>query len=149
MGMWLVLEGKLTLGMLIAFRIISGNVILCYNSQVCIKVSESLVSMERLSDILDQNPELSREEDKDQIVMPPIKGDIALKMYVSDSVLQVLTRLTTLFHQWGKICWYIGQSGSGKSIQTIARFAPDWGAFLLMIMTLVKFICLVCVVRLV
>ena len=32
-------------------------------------------TMERLSDI-DQNPELSRKEDRDQIVMPPIKGKI-------------------------------------------------------------------------
>ena len=35
--------------------------------------------MERLSDILDQNPELSSEDEINQIVMPPIRGNIRLK----------------------------------------------------------------------
>ena len=77
-GMWLVLEGDLTLGMLIAFRIISGNVTgpLLQLSSLYQGFQGVQVSMERLSDILDQNAELNREDDVNQIAMPPIQGNI-------------------------------------------------------------------------
>ena len=77
-GMWLVLQGELTLGMLIAFRIISGNVTgpLLQLSGLYQGYQMVQVSMERLSDILDQNPELSKGSDINQIAMPPIQGNI-------------------------------------------------------------------------
>ena len=77
-GMWLVLQGELTLGMLIAFRIISGNVTgpLLQLSTLYQGYQMVQVSMERLSDILDQNPELNRDGDISQISMPPILGNI-------------------------------------------------------------------------
>ena len=69
--MWLVLKGDLTLGMLIGLRIISGNAgPLLQLSSLYQGFQKVWVSLERLSDILDQNPELSREEDIDQISMP-------------------------------------------------------------------------------
>ena len=77
-GMWLVLEGDMTLGMLIAFRIISGNVTgpLLQLSTLYQGYQQVQVSMERLSDVLDQTPELSVGEDVDQIAMPSIRGDV-------------------------------------------------------------------------
>ena len=73
-----MLQGELTLGMLIAFRIISGNVTgpLMQLSGLYQGFQKMQVSMERLSDILDQNPELSNPDDISQIALPPIKGNI-------------------------------------------------------------------------
>ena len=97
-GMWLVLKGDLTLGMLIAFRIISGNVTgpLLQLSSLYQGFQKVQVSMERLSDILDQNPELAREDDKDQIVMPPIKAIFALRTCVLDLALKDHIKSITL-----------------------------------------------------
>ena len=77
-GMYLVLEGELTLGMLIAFRIIAGNVTgpLMQLSGLYQGFQKMQVSMERLSDILDQNPELSNSDDVAQIALPSVKGNI-------------------------------------------------------------------------
>ena len=42
------------------------------------------LSMERLSDILDQNPELSSAQEIGQITMPLLKSSIRLRTCVSD-----------------------------------------------------------------
>ena len=133
-GMWLVLKGDLTLGMLIAFRIISGNVTgpLLQLSSLYQGFQKVQVSMERLSDILDQNPELAREDDKDQIVMPPIKGDIRFEdvrfRFGSKGPYQVNN--VSLRIDEGSFVGIVGQSGSGKSTLTklLPRlYAPDAG----------------------
>ena len=133
-GMWLVLKGDLTLGMLIAFRIISGNVTgpLLQLSGLYQGFQKVQVSMERLSDILDQNPELSREDDKDQIVMPPINGDIRFEdvrfRFGSNGPYQVNN--VSLQIEEGSFVGIVGQSGSGKSTLTklLPRlYAPDTG----------------------
>ena len=76
--MYLVLEGDLTLGMLIAFRIISGNVIgpLLQLSGLYQGFQKVQISMERVADIIDQNPELSSADELNQIPLPTIKGNI-------------------------------------------------------------------------
>ena len=53
-GMWLVLKGEFTLGQLIAFRIIAGNVTNLLQLAGFIKFQGVQLSMERLSDIVDQ-----------------------------------------------------------------------------------------------
>ena len=77
-GMGMVLNGDLTLGMLIAFRIIAGNVTgpLLQLSKLYQGFQGVQLSMERLGDVLDQNPELSSEDDINQIALPPIEGAI-------------------------------------------------------------------------
>ena len=121
-GMWLVLQGDLTLGMLIAFRIISGNVTgpLLQLSGLYQGFQKVQVSMERLSDILDQNPELSREEDRDQIVMPPIKGKIRfedVRFRFGDKGPYQVKNVSLQIND-GSFVGIVGQSGSGKSTLT-------------------------------
>ena len=125
-GMWLVLQGELTLGMLIAFRIISGNVTgpLLQLSTLYQGFQKVQVSMERLSDILDQNPELSRGDDIDQIAMPPILGDIRFEdvqfRFGSKGPYQV--NRVNLAIEAGSFVGVVGQSGSGKS--TLMKLLP-------------------------
>ena len=79
-GMWLVLEGQLTLGMLIAFRIISGNVVgpITQLATLYQGFQKVQVSMERVSDIVDQQPEFHSHSETSfgQISLPPVVGNI-------------------------------------------------------------------------
>ena len=74
-GARLVLDGQLTLGQLIAFRIISGYVTqpLLRLSTIWQRIQELRVSFERLADIVD-TPEESTDVDKAKIPLPPIEG---------------------------------------------------------------------------
>ena len=125
-GMGMVLKGELTLGMLIAFRIIAGNVTspLLQLSSLYQGFQAVQLSMERLSDILDQNPELSNQDEIGQISMPPIQGSIRFEgvrfrfgtkgPYQVDSV--------DLSISSGNFVGIVGQSGSGKS--TLTKLIP-------------------------
>ena len=80
--------------------------------------------MERLSDILDQNPELSSQDEIGQISMPPIEGSIRFEgvrfrfgtkgPYQVDSVDLAIAS--------GSFVGIVGQSGSGKS--TLTKLIP-------------------------
>ena len=76
-GASLVLKGQLSLGQLIAFRIISGYVTqpLLRLSSIWQNIQELRVSFERLADIVD-TPEETSEKDRAKIPLPSIKGDI-------------------------------------------------------------------------
>ena len=72
-----VLEGDLSLGQLIAFRIISGFVTqpLLRLSSIWQSIQELKVSFERLSDIIDTAEE-SNLADQTNIPLPTIKGEV-------------------------------------------------------------------------
>ena len=76
-GMIEILNGNLSLGQLIAFRIISGNVTgpLLQLSTLWQGFQGVQLSMERLGDILNQVPEQTAEETA-QVSLPPIEGRI-------------------------------------------------------------------------
>ena len=76
-GSYLVIRGDLTLGGLIAFRIISGYVTgpLLRLSNLYQNFQQTNISLERLSDIIDNQTE-SDEVDRENIPMPSIKGGI-------------------------------------------------------------------------
>ncbi len=125
-GMWLVLEGNFTLGQLIAFRIISSNVTgpLLQLSGLYQGFQGVQLSMERLSDIIDQNPELGNAEDIGQIALPTIHGDVRFEgvsfrfgragAYQVDNVSVAIPA--------GSFVGVVGQSGSGKS--TLMKLLP-------------------------
>ncbi len=125
-GMGLVLQGELTLGMLIAFRIISGNVTgpLLQLSGLYQGFQAVQLSMERLSDILDQNPELSSQDEIGQISMPPIEGSIRFEgvrfRFANKGPYQVDS--VDLDIAPGSFVGIVGQSGSGKS--TLTKLIP-------------------------
>ena len=77
-GTYLVLQGELTLGELIAFRIISGYVTtpLLRLANLYQGFQQTAISIERIGDILN-NIQESTKEDKLNIPLPPIKGSVS------------------------------------------------------------------------
>jgi HlyB family type I secretion system ABC transporter len=117
-GAYLVLDQKMSLGQLIAFRIIAGYVTgpLLRLAQSWQSFQEVGLSIERLSDIVDAAPE-ANELDRQNIPMPPIVGNVRFD--------DVLFRFGTsgpyqlngvsLDFAAGSFVGIVGQSGSGKS----------------------------------
>ena len=66
---------NLSLGQLIAFRIIAGYLAILRLSSLWQGFQQAGISMERLSDIVDQIPEAG-EEEYSQIALPTVKGNI-------------------------------------------------------------------------
>ena len=127
-GMYLVLQGEFTLGQLIAFRIISGNVTspLLQLAGLYQGLQGVQLSMERLSDILDKNPEfnVNPEDSFGQIALPPIQGDIRFEdvcfKFGTKGPYQV--NHVDLRVKAGNFVGIVGQSGSGKS--TLMKLLP-------------------------
>ena len=123
-GAALVLDGKLTLGQLIAFRIISGFVTqpLLRLSSIWQNIQELRVSFERLADIID-TPEESNSDDKNQIPLPSIIGKVQFENveFSFDQKRKVLNSVR-LEIPAGEFVGIVGQSGSGKS--TLMKLLP-------------------------
>ncbi|MEH2379284.1 MAG: peptidase domain-containing ABC transporter [Nostoc sp.] len=116
-GAYLVLQQQLTLGELIAFRIISGYVTspILRLAQLWQSFQETALSIERLGDIVDTPQE--GETDRYNIPLPPIKGAVKYEnvsfRFGTSGPLQ-LSNVTLEFSP-GQFIGIVGQSGSGKS----------------------------------
>ncbi|BBD59547.1 cyclic nucleotide-regulated ABC bacteriocin/lantibiotic exporter [Nostoc sp. HK-01] len=116
-GAYLVLQGELTLGELIAFRIISGYVTgpILRLAQLWQNFQETALSLERLSDIVDTPEE--GEADRGNIPLPAIDGAIKFDnvsfRFTPSGPLQ-LSNINIEFTA-GQFVGIVGQSGSGKS----------------------------------
>nr|WP_271488490.1 peptidase domain-containing ABC transporter [Synechococcus sp. AH-779-G23] len=125
-GMGMVIEGNFTIGQLIAFRIIAGNVTgpLLQLSGLYQGFQKVQLSMERLSDILDQSPELGNHNEIGQISMPPISGAVRFEnvtfRFGSNGPAQVNN--VSIDIPPGSFVGVVGQSGSGKS--TLMKLLP-------------------------
>ena len=124
-GASLVLQGELTLGQLIAFRIISGYVTqpLLRLSTIWQNIQELRVSFERLADVID-TPEESDEVDKSKVMLPPIQGAVSfekLSFRFRPGQPEVLKDVN-LEIPAGTFVGIVGQSGSGKS--TLMKLLP-------------------------
>ena len=132
-GASMVLKGQLTLGQLIAFRIISGYVTqpILRLSSLSQRFEELKVSFERLGDVINQETE-SNFSDKNNISMPEIKGQI--KYHNVDYKYQehgnkILDNINIEFKDKSLI-GIVGRSGSGKStfVKLLARlYKPNNG----------------------
>ncbi len=117
-GAYLVLQGQLTLGQLIAFRIIAGYTTspLLRLVQLWQNFQETALSLERLSDILN-NPQEVAEADRTNIPMPVIEGAVKcedVSFRFANSVAPQLNHVSLDFPA-GIFVGIVGQSGSGKS----------------------------------
>ncbi|MEC4817733.1 MAG: peptidase domain-containing ABC transporter [Scytonema sp. PMC 1069.18] len=124
-GAFLVLEGQLTLGELIAFRIIAGYVTspLLRLIQLWQNFQETALSLERLADILD-NPTESEIAGRNNIPMPAIQGNVKYENVTfsfSKSPNPQLVNIN-LDIGAGTFVGVVGQSGAGKS--TLTKLIP-------------------------
>ena len=132
-GASMVLKGQLTLGQLIAFRIISGYVTqpILRLSSLSQRFEELKVSFERLGDVINQETE-SNSSDKNNISMPEIKGQIKyhnVDYKYQENGNKILDKINIEFKNKSLI-GIVGRSGSGKStlVKLLARlYKPNNG----------------------
>ncbi len=135
-GSYYVMEGEITVGELIAFQMISGQLIapvmrLINQWQYFQQVR---VSMERLADIMDEETEPAFNPSR--TTLPSLRGDIALEKLAFSYTPEggkVLDNINIRIPAGMKV-GIVGRSGSGKSTLTklIQRlFLPDSGRILI------------------
>ncbi|VEP16466.1 Peptidase C39 [Hyella patelloides LEGE 07179] len=124
-GAYLVLQSKLTLGELIAFRIIAGYVTnpLMRLSQLWQQFLETALSIERLGDILNHTEESPPEQQRN-LPMPPVTGAVTYEdisfSFAGKGSLQL--KQVNLEIEAGSFVGIVGESGSGKS--TLMKLLP-------------------------
>src|ERR687885_171075 len=124
-GAYLVLDQKLTLGQLIAFRIISGYVTspLLRLAQIWQNFQSTGLSLERLSDIVD-SPQEADESDRNNIPLPAVQGTVKYEnvsfRFAASGPLQLSNVSVEI--PAGSFVGIVGQSGSGKS--TLTKLLP-------------------------
>ena len=136
-GASMVLNGDLTLGQLIAFRIISGYVTqpLLRLSGIWQRIQELRVSFERLGDVVD-TPMESDAVDQSKVALPSLNGRIRfdnVSFRFAPHKPDVLSHVN-LEIQPGSFVAIVGQSGSGKStlMKLLSRlYAPGEGRVLI------------------
>jgi HlyB family type I secretion system ABC transporter len=124
-GAYLVLKGQLTLGQLIAFRIIAGYVTspLLRLIQLWQNFQETALSLERLSDILD-TPQETTDADRNNIPMPLIEGNVKYDGVTFRFTASPVPQLNNVSLEIaaGTFVGVVGQSGAGKS--TLTKLLP-------------------------
>ena len=132
-GATLVLKGQLTLGQLIAFRIISSYVTqpLLRLSTIWQNIQELKVSFERLGDVID-TPQESDDLDKQKIPMPPVVGKVGFEdvTFSFDKSSSTVLNNVSFEIDKGQFIGIVGESGSGKStlMKLLSRlYSPNQG----------------------
>jgi ATP-binding cassette, subfamily B, bacterial HlyB/CyaB len=124
-GALLVMDGKLSLGQLIAFRMIASYATspLLRLVQIWQNFQETSLSLQRLGDILD-SPQEQDEQQQSNILMPPIDGHVRYEdvsfSFREGGALQLAN--INLDIAPGSFVGVVGQSGSGKS--TLTKLIP-------------------------
>jgi subfamily B ATP-binding cassette protein HlyB/CyaB len=136
-GAYLVIKGDLTIGQLIAFRIISGYVVgpLLNLATSWQSFQGVALSLERLSDVVDAATEGS-EHEQDQLPLPAIAGEVTFQdvdFRFVDAGPLVVNRVSFQVPA-GAFVGIVGRSGSGKStiMKLLPRlYEPDEGRILI------------------
>ena len=136
-GATMVLNGELTLGQLIAFRIISGFVTqpILRLTSLWQSIQELKVGFERLGDVINTNTE-SDETDKGKISLPSVHGKVVFKNLSFSFPRQNNLTLNNINLEIskGSFVGIVGKSGSGKStlMKLLARlYSPSSGKILI------------------
>lgn len=117
-GANLVIQGELSIGQLVAFNMLIGNVIGPVLSLVGLwdEFQEVLIAVERLNDVLEEQPESGSGEL--ELVLPPIRGDVqfdkVIFRYEQAEERNILENLTFSVAA-GETIAIVGRSGSGKT----------------------------------
>ncbi len=124
-GATLVIKGDMTLGQLIAFRIIAGNVTgpLLRLAQSWQNFQEVALSVQRLGDVLNSPTEQTIEQGSN-IPMPQIKGKVEFDSITFTYIPGQQPQLRNVSFEIpeGSFVGVVGKSGSGKS--TVLKLLP-------------------------
>jgi HlyB family type I secretion system ABC transporter len=121
-GVWLVIQGQLSLGQLVAFNMLIGNVFSPFERLIGLwnSFQEVLISVERLNDVLGAPVEESLQDHLP--AMPNIIGQVEFQnisfRYSPDSTAETLSNISFSI-QPGQTIALVGRSGSGKT--TLAK----------------------------
>ena len=137
-GAWLVINDELTIGQLVAFNMLLGNVISPFNRLAMLwnELQEVLIAVERIEDVIDA-PLEEDPEDKAKQYLPSLIGHIKFERvtfrYQAQSEVNILENISFEVLP-GQIVALVGRSGSGKT--TIAKmvlgfYAPLEGRVLI------------------
>ncbi|NBD31396.1 MAG: ATP-binding cassette domain-containing protein, partial [Cyanobacteria bacterium] len=132
-GARLVIEGQLTIGQLVAFNMLLGNVInpILGLADIWDEFQEVLISVERLNDVFMAESEETAEQQ--MLPLPPLEGNVSFDhvifKYNSEEERNVLNGITFQAHA-GETIAIVGRSGSGKTtlvklLQSL--YQPDSG----------------------
>ncbi|RLC09802.1 MAG: peptidase C39 [Deltaproteobacteria bacterium] len=119
-GAGMVLTQELTIGQLMAFNALFGSVMAPVMGLVGIwdELQETLVSMERLGDVLELEPEQKPEEISSRVVLPELKGDIRFEnvyFRYGDKASPYILKDVNVEIKAGSTIAIVGRSGSGKT----------------------------------
>ena len=122
-GAWLVIQQELTIGQLVAINMLLGRVISPFKRLTVLwnELQEVTVSVERINDVLEAEPEENLQQKKHQS-LTPMRGHIRFEKvcfrYHAESKNNILENLSFEL-QPGQMVALVGRSGSGKT--TIAK----------------------------
>ncbi|QLE54876.1 peptidase domain-containing ABC transporter [Nostoc sp. TCL26-01] len=118
-GAWLVIQNQLTIGQLVAFNMLLGNIIRPFQRLVVLwnQLQEVVISTERINDVLEAEPEEDLQH-KPRQFLPRLQGQIRFEnvtfRYHSESDHNVLENLSFEIKPEQTVA-VVGRSGSGKT----------------------------------
>lgn len=118
-GAHLVIQNQLTIGQLVAFNMLLGNIIRPFQRLTVLwnQLQEVVIAVERINDVLSAEPEEDLQYQARQS-LPPIQGDIRFDnvtfRYHPESDVNILENLSFAIKP-GQMVALVGRSGSGKT----------------------------------
>ncbi|WP_019500397.1 peptidase domain-containing ABC transporter [Pseudanabaena sp. PCC 6802] len=121
-GAWLVIQNELTIGQLVAFNMLLGNVINPFRRLTVLwnQLQEVVIAVERINDVLEAQPEEDLQQPR--LALPEIQGHIRFDnvtfRYHPESDVNTLENINFTVKP-GQTVALVGRSGSGKT--TLSR----------------------------
>ncbi|QLE39986.1 ATP-binding cassette domain-containing protein [Nostoc sp. C052] len=118
-GAWQVIHGNLTIGQLVAFNMLLGNIIHPFQRLAVLwnEIQEVVIAIERIHDVIQAEPEEDLHLSPRQS-LPNLKGDICFEnvtfRYQVESEINILQNLSFKVKP-GQTVALVGRSGSGKT----------------------------------